>query len=235
MIDKAKFYDSIRSKINLTTQNVVGFDKHLDYIEQHGIPVDKAAYALATSSWETNMTMHPVKEAYWLSEDWRKRNLRYYPWYGRGLVQVTWEDNYRKMGKELGVDFIVNPNLMLEWEYALPALFVGMEKGLYTGKDLDDYVDGIDESDAEDLREYTNARRIVNGTDRAVDIAKRAIIFEHGLRDAGYVAGAPVVVPPVVEPPVVPPVVEPPVVEPPISPPSSWLVRLFRWLFVPNK
>lgn len=40
------------------------------------------AYVLATVDWETNKTFKPVKEAYWLSENWRKKNLRYYPFYG---------------------------------------------------------------------------------------------------------------------------------------------------------
>lgn len=67
--------------------------------KQERLPV-KAAYVIATSYWETNKTMVPVKEAYWLSENWRKDNLRYYPWYGRGYVQLTWEDNYKKASKE---------------------------------------------------------------------------------------------------------------------------------------
>ena len=41
------------------------------------------AYMLATTFHETARTMLPVREAYWLSEDWRKQHLRYWPWYGR--------------------------------------------------------------------------------------------------------------------------------------------------------
>ena len=37
---------------------------------------NQAAYILATAYWETARTMHPVVEAYWLSEEWRKKNLR---------------------------------------------------------------------------------------------------------------------------------------------------------------
>lgn len=185
-MNREKFYDEIRNKVNLTTQNVVGFEKVLDYMEQREVGLEDGAYALATAFWETAQTMHPVVEAYWLSETWRKNHLRYYPWHGRGLIQTTWEENYIKMGKELGVDFTKNPDLLLEWEWALPALFVGMEKGLYTGKALDDYLDELIESDDEQLREYANARRIVNGTDKAATIAQLALTFQKALQASGY-------------------------------------------------
>ena len=41
---------------------------------------NQLAYLLATAFWETARTMQPVDEAFWLSEAWRKKNLRY----GRG-------------------------------------------------------------------------------------------------------------------------------------------------------
>jgi len=186
MLDKKIFFDSIRPHINLTTQNVVGFEKILDYGEKRQTPLNQFAYVLPTSFWESGQTMHPVKEAFWLSEEWRRNNLRYYPWYGRGLVQTTWERNYAVLTERIRVDFLTDPDLLLEWEYALPALFIGMEEGLYTGKSLDDYIDDLDEPDDEDLREFVNARRIVNGTDRQFEIGRLALVFEHGLRAAGY-------------------------------------------------
>lgn len=185
-MDRKAFYDLIRPHVNLTTQNVSGMDKVLDYGAARRTPLNRFAYVIATAWWESAQTMWPVKEAYWLSEDWRRRNLRYYPWYGRGLIQTTWEENYRKMGNAVGVNLIGNPDKLLEWSVALPALFIGMEQGLYTGKALNDYIDLVDESDAEDLREFANARRIVNGTDKQVTIGKLALHFEHALRGAGY-------------------------------------------------
>ena len=59
--------------------------------------------------------------------------------------------------------------------------------GVYTGKKLGNYVDDIDESDAEDLREYINARRVINGQDHAEEIGKSALIFERALRSAAAV------------------------------------------------
>src|SRR5690348_7934054 len=98
-MDRKRFYDALRPRINLTTQNVVGFEKVLDYGQERGTRTNDLAYILATAFWESAQTMHPVREAYWLSEDWRRKNLRYYPWYGRGLIQTTWEANYKKMGE----------------------------------------------------------------------------------------------------------------------------------------
>jgi len=195
-MDRKVFFDSIRSKVNLTTQNVIGFEKVLDYAETVGTKPTKLPYILATAFWETAQTMTPVVEAYWMSEDWRKKNLRYYPWHGRGLIQTTWEKNYLRMGNRIGVNLIKKPDLLLEWEHALPALFIGMEEGLYTGKALDDYIDDIDESDEEDLREFKEARRIVNGTDKAEAIGKLALVFEKALKASKY-TGQVVVRPPV--------------------------------------
>lgn len=191
-MDRAVFYDAVRPHVNLTTQNVEGMERLLDYAEGQArmTNIQWLAYIIATAWWESGQTMHPVKEAYWKSEEWRKANLRYYPWYGRGLVQTTWEQNYRAIAVAMGLPesfFIKNPDLLLTFEYALPALFVGMLQGIYTSKDVGDYIDDIDEDDAEDLREYKNARRVVNSTDKADTIGKLALVFEKGLKASGYV------------------------------------------------
>lgn len=184
---KKVFFQVLREAgLNLTTQNVFGFNKMLAYAEHNKVDVLKLPYILATAWWETAQTMTPVREAYWMSEAWRKRNLRYWPWYGRGLIQTTWEANYKKMSKYVGVDLLEDPDALLRWEVSLPALFVGMEKGLYTGKDLDDFIDNVDESDEEDLREFINARRIVNGTDKAATIGRIALVVEKALKKAKY-------------------------------------------------
>lgn len=193
-MDLKKFFDVVRPHENLTTQNVEGMTLTLNYAEtlKKKLNTQRLAYVLATAWWETAATMQPVKEAYWKDEAWRKRNLRYYPWYGRGLIQTTWEKNYVAIAKAMNLPantFTNNPDLLLTMSHALPAMFVGMEKGIYTGKDLDDYIDDIDEADDEELREYVNARRIVNGTDKATRIANLALLFERALKAAGYNVG----------------------------------------------
>ncbi len=156
--------------------------------KREGLNLHEAAYVLATTHWETNATFEPVREAYWVknAEQWRKKNLRYYPWYGRGFVQLTWEANYLKAGKAIGVDLIKNPDLAMEPNNAAKILVIGMRDGWFTGKDLDDYIDGIEESDKEDFLEYYNARRIVNGMDKANNIAVLSEKYEAELRASGY-------------------------------------------------
>jgi hypothetical protein len=54
---------------------------------------------------------------------------------------------------------------------------LGMRQGLFTGRKLATYI-----NDAQ--CDYVNARRIINGTDRAQDIAGYAQTFETALRAA---------------------------------------------------
>ncbi|MCX8125535.1 MAG: SH3 domain-containing protein [Dehalococcoidia bacterium] len=134
------------------------------------------AYVLATVEWETNRTFKPVREAYWLSEDWRKLNLRYYPYYGRGYVQLTWGDNYRRYTERLRsrfperagqIDLVAEPDQALIPEYARFILVDGFKTGAFTGKKLPDYVN-------EDRTDFLNARRCINRLDRADKIASLA-------------------------------------------------------------
>jgi hypothetical protein len=56
---------------------------------------------IGTVAIETASTFAPVREAFWLDENWRRANLRYYPYYGRGYIQLTWESNYRTYGPKI--------------------------------------------------------------------------------------------------------------------------------------
>lgn len=184
VVDRARFYEKFRAELGpLTKGQVNGFELIFDEWDRRGwTNLNKLAYMLATSWWETNKTMAPVREAYWLSEAWRKKNLRYYPFYGRGFVQLTWPYNYEEAGEILGIDLIGNPDLALVPENAVRIMFEGMERGWFTAKSLDDYIDEIDEPDSEDLREYKEARRIINGTDKATTIGNLSLVFERALR-----------------------------------------------------
>lgn len=140
----------------------------IDECYQQGITKPEAIqYVLGTVKHETNDTFKPVKEAYRLSEGWRKRNLRYYPYYGRGFVQITWKENYEKFSKLLDVDLVSNPDLALEINNAIFILVYGMKNGIFTGKKLSDYFD-------DKGSDFISARKIINGTDKAEHIAKLA-------------------------------------------------------------
>lgn len=79
---------------------------------------DIARGVIATIAIETASTFKPVREAFWLPESWRQANLRYYPFYGRGYVQLTWEDAYRIVSGILGVDLLGNPDRAMEPQIA---------------------------------------------------------------------------------------------------------------------
>lgn len=128
------------------------------------------AYVLANTKWETAQTFKPVREAFWLSEEWRRNNLRYYPYYGRGFVQLTWENNYQKYSEILGIDLIGDPDLAMRNDIALFVLVHGFKTGTFTGRKLTDYVN-------EFSTDFINARRCINGTDKAHEIAQIAEEF----------------------------------------------------------
>lgn len=147
--------------------------------KRRGVMRQQLAYILATARWETAHTMRPVREAFWLSEQWRKDNLRYYPWYGRGFVQLTWAKNYRKAGSALNRDFMSKPDKVMQPNVAAEILVKGMVEGWFTGRKLGEYID-LEHTD------YHNARRIVNGTDKAAEIAELAEKYDAALRAEGY-------------------------------------------------
>lgn len=177
-------------KINLTlgdTQLIIEKGK------KHGLLRNQLAYVLATALWETGHTMKPVKEAYWLSETWRKNNLRYYPWYGRGYVQLTWKENYEKAQKILGLGnkLTSNPDNALDPSISAEVLVVGSRDGWFRkGHTLSKYIT-LNKSD------FFNARTIINGDKNYVKkdkgnkkigviIAEYAQQYDDLLKAAGY-------------------------------------------------
>lgn len=158
----------------------------------------QGAYILATTWHETATTMLPIAEygkgkgrpyGTWYknskSELYSFKNgskrevyLRSeYPhlYYGRGETQNTWFDNYEKLSKVFSVDFLNNPDLLLIQEWSTPVTIYSMKNGLYTGKKLSDYIN-------QSKKDYVNARRIINGMDKASLIAGYAETFEKALR-----------------------------------------------------
>ena len=181
------FYKALRSAFGaLDQEQVDGFGAVLQAMGVAAWPRSWAAYGLATSWWETARTMQPVKEAYWLSEAWRKANLKkYYPHYGRGYVQLTWPANYERADEELGLrgTLIADLDLALRPDIAAQILVKGMEQGWFTGHDLKRHlpIDGDAGHEA-----FKQARRIINGTDKWVEIAKIATKFQDALREGQW-------------------------------------------------
>ena len=134
------------------------------------------SYILATTHWETGaygqrFIYEPVPEQgkgkgkpYGIPH---KKSGKIY--YGRGFVQITWFDNYERFTKILNklgynVDLVNNPDLALKPEIAALILIIGMKDGKFTGRDLSDYFTPT-------KSDYYNARKIINGLDKAVIIA----------------------------------------------------------------
>jgi predicted chitinase len=141
--------------------------------------VPKLAYVLATVEHETNGTYQPVVESYWLKNPDQYNKVHhsdYYPYYGRGYVQLTWKKNYKFFGELLGKDLVSNPNLVLDPKIAAFILVFGMIHGSFTGKKLSDYINTS-------TTDFISARRIINGTDKAEKIARLAKAWDSKLRE----------------------------------------------------
>jgi hypothetical protein len=186
MINRKTFYDQVRKSLfgnTLTQQQVDGMNAILDEWEKRKLTdLRWLAYMFATAKHETNATMQAVKEAYWLSEEWRRTHLRYYPYYGRGLVQLTWLTNYEKMAKFTGLDLVGNPDLALDLHGAVQVMFEGMTRGEtgvgdFTNKSLEDYFNAT-------VDDPYNARRIINSLDKAQAIADIHNLFLKALKVA---------------------------------------------------
>lgn len=185
MMDKAKFYSAVRATVlgpTLEQNEVDGCEAVLDAMA--GAPLAHCAYALATAAWETNRTMQPVREAYWLSEAWRQKNLRYWPWYGRGYVQLTWKANYEKADAELdlGGTLLANADRAMEPRIAAMVMRRGMVEGWFTGHTLARHLPAR----LGTVKQFESSRRIINGTDKAHPIALIACDFQDALVAGGW-------------------------------------------------
>lgn len=184
--DAGKFFQSVHASFGILTQDQVdGFNVLLQAIAVSAWPLAFAAYGLGTAWHETNAKMQPVREAYWLSEDWRKGNLRYYPWYGRGFCQLTWQRNYQHADDELdlGGKLIADADLALQPDIAAKIMVLGMGRGWFSGKKLSDYLPA---SGRASEQQFTAARPIINAMDKATLIAGHAINFQTALGDGGW-------------------------------------------------
>lgn len=108
-------------------------------------------------------------------------------YYGRGPVQLTWKTNYEKFTKIMGRDLVNKPDQVLIPDVGVRVMFLGMTKGLFTGKKLSDYIRTAEEF-KDDKQDAYNARRTVNGVDAAKEIEMHYYVFKLALLEAmhGY-------------------------------------------------
>ena len=164
------------------------------------------AYMLATAYHETARTMQPVIETRqpgemlnptvvtaisrldhswakgslpWVSTPYWRKDKDGKSWLGRGLVQLTHKANYEKMALLVGVDLVDNPARAMDADVAVDIMFEGMLKGVsgkgdFTGVGLEKYFSDTNE-------DWVNARRIINGKDKAEAVAGYGKTFLKGL------------------------------------------------------
>lgn len=183
-MDLAKFFDAVREKPfggKLKQGQVDGCGTLIDAFEGAGWPATWAAYGLATAYHETAATMQPIAEyGRGKGREYGKPDPKTGKvYYGRGYVQLTWLFNYEKAQKELGQPLVSNPDLAMQPGIAAAVMVRGMAGGWFTGKANKHYLD-------QSPPDYKNARRIINGTDKADLIAGYAKTFEAALKAAGY-------------------------------------------------
>lgn len=161
MINREIFFSRIRGLFPAATAlQRDGLEKILaEWDRRNFTDLRRLAYILGTVYHETGKRMQPVKE---FGGEKYLKSKKYYPYYGRDLVQTTWKYNYQKVKKFTGVDVVTNPDLIATLAPAVAIEF--MHQGYYTGKKLGDYF-------SETKEDWYNARRIINGIDKAELIA----------------------------------------------------------------
>lgn len=186
MILTAGGFNILRNGLGRLNQSQVDQINFLvsEFDKDKSISYPQAAYMLATTWHETATTMLPIEE--YGKGKGRKYGQKYdmdgsiykgldHIYYGRGYVQLTWLSNYAFARNKLGIDFVNHPEYALQREHAVKILITGMKEGWFTGRKLSDYIN-------QSKKDYINARRIINGTDKAKLIASYADIFEKALR-----------------------------------------------------
>jgi len=193
-INRSFFFDHARIALfggSLRQKQAEGMTALLDYWEsRHAAKDDRMlAYLMATAFHETDKTMQPIRE-YGSKSYFDKRygpppvgenpkvarslgnvqpgdGSRYC---GRGYVQLTGRRNYTDWANRLGMPLADDPDLALQAGPAMQILVEGSLLGTFTQKKLSDFFNP-------NSADWRNARRVINGLDKADLIAGHALNF----------------------------------------------------------
>jgi hypothetical protein len=193
--DEAAFYNYLRSTNvlgpKISQKEFEGCSLLLQHCMAAALDVTNTGYILATAYHETAGTMEPIDEyggdayftrLYDVKGINPKRAIEMgnvnpgdgVKYHGRGLAQVTWQINYKKIGVLLGEDLVNHPERMKEPNIAAQALVIGALNGIFTGKKL------------QDMQTLEEKRRVINGTDKAELVAGIARVFIKALEQGGW-------------------------------------------------
>jgi putative chitinase len=208
-LNRQEFYTGYRKAFGgLAPIQVKALNSLLDAIEADETVTDPRhiAYFLATTKHECADTWLPITERgprpYFDKYEPQNpigRNLGNklpgdgYKYRGRGFVQLTGRPNYQKMSAVCEQNLLDNPEGALTPANAYKIMSHGFRHGTFTGKRLSDYVH-------DNVTDYRNARRCINGLDQCDKIAKYAVAFEQILRAAAAPEPDPEVIPPPIPP-----------------------------------
>lgn len=200
LIEEKLFYDFLRQDSmlgpELSNSEVEGLQAIVTACSLAFWPLAWTAYALATAYHETAHTLQPISEyggiKYFtrmydplgerptLSKKMGNTSSGDGPKYkGRGYVQLTWKNNYAKAAKIVGIDLITNPDLAMRADIAAKIMISGMSEGWFTGKSCSSYLPKANLVATKD--QFIQARKIINGSDKADLIANYAIKFQKAL------------------------------------------------------
>lgn len=176
-IKRSDFFTKFRATFGRLSQSQVdGINYLLANMEKDKRPAIKdktvwmrqIAYMFATTKHEVANTYKPITE-------YGNVNCRRYDggctYKGRGYVQLTHKYNYKKVSSVVGVDLVANPTKALQPDIAYTVMSYGMFYGVFTGKKLGSYIKS-------GKTDYVNARRVVNGLDKASLLAGYAKSFQ---------------------------------------------------------
>jgi hypothetical protein len=187
LLNRTFFFDRVRLHPfggPLNQVQVAGLNALLDYWDaSHAQDDDRwLAYILGTAFHEVDRKMKPIYEygtkSYFMHNYDKSFNPAKaaelgntvvgdgYTFRGRGFVQLTGRRNYADWTTRLGIDLVNDPDRVLELAVATRIIFEGMILGTFTGKKLGHYF-----TTNPDHADWVQARRVVNGTNKANLIA----------------------------------------------------------------
>lgn len=189
--DPAAFFAVLRQTSpfgpSLSEQEVAGVNRLLKACE--GLPPSQTAYIVATGFHETAGTMTPIREyGRGAGKPYGKpgRNNGQIP-YGRGDVQLTWDDNYEWADAALGLGgyLLANYDRALEPEISAQIIVAGMIGGHFNGKQKKGLAHYLPNATGTH-EQFKAARYTVNIQDKADLIAGYATNVQKALIAGGW-------------------------------------------------